>query len=193
MKPLAILLLSALTCLGQLVPSSPSVTLAWDDSPSTNVVNYFVYVGPQSGAYSTKLLAGLTNRFTVGSIKPGATYFFAVTATDDPSQLGGLPVQSDRESVFSNEVSYTSPTNPPPLPPTNLVVLTIQSNSLDAASIGWKDIGFGTIVPMTISNQVFRLKIAAAPVPSAVTNSTPSVRPASVLPPVPKLASPKSK
>jgi len=106
MKILAILMWSVMVCGAQLVPSNtpPSVTLAWDASPSTNIVHYNIYVGYNSGQYVDRLNTGNTNQFTIADLIAGKSYFFAATAVDSSGQ----------ESVFSNEVSYTAPGRPTP-------------------------------------------------------------------------------
>jgi hypothetical protein len=187
---LAILLLSALTCLGQLAPSSPSVTLSWDPSPSTNVSHYWIYSGFNSGQYVDKLNAGPGTQFTVTDLIAGKTYFFAATASDINGQ----------ESIkFSNEVSYTVPL--PPLPPGSLTVtnpsvqITIQSKTTTALT--WSDVSVQS-APATGTNQVFRLKIGLVASSNSVTWAQVPQQPGNgdktiALPPIPKLVSPKSK
>ena len=191
MKPLAILLIFTSVCLGQLVPSSPSVTLAWDASPSTNVACYFIYSGFNSGQYVDKLNAGPGTQFTVTDLIAGKTYWFSATAADSDGQ----------ESVeFSNEVSYTVPL--PPLPPGALTVtnpsvrLTIQSGDLTSGQ--WNDTGLTGVTSATGTNQVFRLKIGLVASSNSVTwAQVPQQRGVAdktiALPPIPKLVSPKSK
>lgn len=81
--------------------STSQVTLAWNASQASGVVAYNVYCGPTSQTYTNMIsVPGATNA-TINGLKPGATYFFSVTAVD----VAGL------ESQFSNETSYTVPTN----------------------------------------------------------------------------------
>ena len=177
MRPISTLLLSASVCLGQLVPPpySPSATLAWNASPSTNVVCYWIYSGFNSGQYVDKLNAGPGTQFTVTDLIAGKTYWFAATAADGEWQ----------ESVLSNEISYTVP--PRIMPPGALTVtnpsvrLTIQSGDLSSGQ--WNDTGLTGTTQATGTNQVFRLRIAAVPV--ADTKPAP--------PQIPKLVSPKNK
>jgi hypothetical protein len=75
------------------------VTLAWDPSPGPNINGYTIYYGRQSLAYTGRLVLGNVTTGSVAGLIPGATYYFAATATD----AAGL------ESEFSNEVSYTVP------------------------------------------------------------------------------------
>ena len=92
------------------VPSSAfatgSVTLAWNPSISTDVAGYRIYYGLACGVYnSTISVAGSTaTNATVTGLVEGATYYFAATAVD---ALG-------IESQFSNETSYSVPTNSTP-------------------------------------------------------------------------------
>jgi len=76
-----------------------NVTLTWDPSPSTNVVEYRLYYGTASRAYTEILNVGPATTATVTNLVGGTTYYFAVTTVDD------LGLESD----FSDEVSYTPP------------------------------------------------------------------------------------
>jgi hypothetical protein len=75
------------------------VTLAWDASPNSNVVDYVVYSGVRSGLYSRSLSSHGKTNLTIPGLKKGVTYFFAVTAV----ALGGI------ESDPSAELRYASP------------------------------------------------------------------------------------
>jgi uncharacterized repeat protein (TIGR01451 family) len=83
-------------CLG--LRADQSVSLAWDQSPDTNVVGYAVYYGNSSGAYDSRLDVGTNTTATV-RLAGGLTYFFVATSYD----AEGL------ESEASNEVSYSVP------------------------------------------------------------------------------------
>jgi hypothetical protein len=80
-----------------ILPGSYSVTLAWNPSPSTNVVGYNVYCGLASGDYDSVESVTGTN-VTITGLAAGTTYYFAATAVD------ALGV----ESPFSNETRYTT-------------------------------------------------------------------------------------
>jgi hypothetical protein len=73
------------------------VSLAWNASASPGVTGYRVYVGTQSGTYTTIYPTGNQTTFTVPSLNPGR-YYFAVKAVD----AGG------NESPFSNEVTKST-------------------------------------------------------------------------------------
>ncbi len=87
--------------------ATPSVTLAWNASPGTNIVGYNLYYGVSSGVYTNVLPAGNVTNAVVSNLVQGVTYYFAATSLSDI----GL------ESVYSTEVSYAVPvslTNQPP-------------------------------------------------------------------------------
>ena len=58
---------------------------------------YRVYWGTSTRTYGTSAQAGASTSYTIGSLQPGRTYYFAVTAYD----ATGL------ESAFSAEASKT--------------------------------------------------------------------------------------
>ena len=91
-----------------------SVTLAWNPSISTNVAGYKIYYGLASGVYNNTISVGSSTNVTVTGLVEGTTYYFAATAVD------ALGV----ESQFSNETSYSVPTNSTPTAPPTLNTLT---------------------------------------------------------------------
>ena len=114
-----------------------SVTLAWNPSISTNVAGYKIYYGLACGVYcNTISVAGSTaTNATVTGLVEGATYYFAATAVD---ALG-------IESPFSNETSYSVPTNstttwPPTLDPLTDMIINenagLQTVNLTGISCG---------------------------------------------------------
>jgi hypothetical protein len=75
-----------------------AVTLAWDAPNGTDpIVRYNLYVGTVSGQYSAPMPLGNVVTTTVNL--PAGSYYAVVTAVDT----------ANRESVFSNEVSFTLP------------------------------------------------------------------------------------
>jgi len=82
---------------------SPSVTLNWDRSASSEVTGYRIYYGAASGNYTNSILVGNLTSNTVPGLTVGGAYFFAVVAFN----ASGL------ESVFSNEIGYTVPNGIP--------------------------------------------------------------------------------
>ncbi len=102
---------------------SSSVTLAWDPSPGPDIVGYTIYLGTNSGNYSTSVYVGNATSATLSNLVAGATYFFAATATDS----------SGLESEFSNEVSYTVPTVVVPPIPLSIQISSAASSSVNLA------------------------------------------------------------
>lgn len=89
-----------------------NVTLAWDRSPSVDVVGYKLYSGPVSRNYTNALGVGSATTGTISNVVASKTYFFAATAYD------GSGIESD----YSSEISYTVPT-PSTFPVKTLIVL----------------------------------------------------------------------
>ena len=118
-----------------LLPTA-SLTLAWDASASTNVMNYKIYYGTNSGSYPQVVSAGQATQTTIAGFTPGTTYYFAATASDST----GL------ESAFSTEISFTVPLGQPTLSlsmtgaksvvqwPTNYPGFTLQWSGSPAGS-----------------------------------------------------------
>ncbi len=67
--------LSIITAMG-----AQSVALAWNASSSTSVAGYYLYIGTQSGTYTTRLDEGRNTQATVTGLTEGLTYHFALTA-----------------------------------------------------------------------------------------------------------------
>lgn len=78
------------------LPGSYCVTLAWESSPSPEVIGYRIYYGAASGDYTNSIVVDNVPTHTVSGLASGVTYFFAVTAYD----------ANDVESSFSNEISF---------------------------------------------------------------------------------------
>jgi fibronectin type 3 domain-containing protein len=101
--PKYVVLLTCFAVCAALLPmtaaASQNIQMSWDPSPSPDVVNYTVYYGSASGAYSMAIPAGNNTELVIQGLSDGVTYYFAVTAADS---LGV-------ESELSNEVSYTVP------------------------------------------------------------------------------------
>jgi len=93
--------------------AASNVTLAWNPSISTNVAGYKIYYGLASGVYNNTISVGNTTNATVTGLVEGTTYYFAATAFD---ALG-------TESQFSNETSYSVPTNSTPI---NIIYVGVQ-------------------------------------------------------------------
>ena len=81
------------------VDTTGAIRLAWDASPDSSVVGYWVYYGNRSGIYQgyadTGPIANTPVNFTLTGLAKGQTYYLVVSAYD----------QYKDESDFSNEVS----------------------------------------------------------------------------------------
>ncbi|GJL69357.1 MAG: hypothetical protein NPIRA06_19920 [Nitrospirales bacterium] len=89
------------------------VTLAWNP-PSAEYGGFIVAYGTSSGNYTETQDVGAQAIFTVTSLNPGQTYYFAVKAYDRTRKT---------ESPFSNQVSVTLPiVNARPAPPKDVKV-----------------------------------------------------------------------
>jgi fibronectin type 3 domain-containing protein len=78
------------------------VSLAWDPSPDPDISGYKVHFGKVSRAQTESVDVGSVTQYTLMGLLDGTTYYFAATAYD----------RYGRESVFSNEVSTTTPSSP---------------------------------------------------------------------------------
>lgn len=118
--------------------TNQTVRLAWDKSPDATVTGYKLYTGSASRSYTNLINVGTNLTGTASNVIAGRTYYFAATAYNSV----GL------ESDFSNEVSYTVPTVPPP--PGNLR-LTFQMQSSGSPLGPFTNV---TGASVTITNQV---------------------------------------
>jgi hypothetical protein len=75
------------------------VSLAWNPSPDSNVVSYTVYFGLDGSYYSQAIPVGDALETPIYGLAPGATYHFAVSASD----------ADGNESPLSEEVTFTVP------------------------------------------------------------------------------------
>jgi hypothetical protein len=96
--------LGGLLILAALSPTvhGQSVTLAWNQSTNPTVAGYNIYYGGASGNYTNTLSVGNATNATISGLAQGTTYYFAATTYDS----------SGMESLFSSEVSYTTPILP---------------------------------------------------------------------------------
>lgn len=85
-----------------------TVNLAWNRNLEPNVTGYRLYYGTTPGSYTQQINVGNSVSASVSGLTVGTNYFFATTAYDS---LG-------IESPYSNEVSYTVPSQTPTPTPT---------------------------------------------------------------------------
>lgn len=96
------------------VPTTNTVTLAWDASTSASVLGYKIYYGPSSRTYTNSV--DVLNVLTTAIERPhGSTNYYAVTAYD----------LNDVESDYSTEVSL-APVRP--IPTYGLIFLQASTN-----------------------------------------------------------------
>ncbi len=99
----ALLMLASVT-LHAGTSTTNTVTFAWDQSSSPNIIAYTVY--SWTGTTTNTVGVGNTLSGTVSSLVSGVNYSFAVTATDN----------TGAESPFSNVITYTPPFTKPIAP-----------------------------------------------------------------------------
>jgi len=101
-------------CLFPTIALAGEVTLAWDP-PSAEYGGFILAYGTSSGSYSHTHDVGAQATYTVTSLNPGQTYYFAVKAYS-PAR--------DIESPYSNQVVATLPSidTTPPASPKNVQV-----------------------------------------------------------------------
>jgi hypothetical protein len=86
------------------------VTLAWNPSPDTNVIGYFLCWGVTSGVLTNRMDVGNATIGTLGGLQTNVTYYLTVIGYDG----------TGRESLPSNEVAYSVPVTPPVTPTLSL-------------------------------------------------------------------------
>ena len=80
-----------------------SATVHWQANIEPDLKGYNVYYGTTSRLYGPPVPVGNVTSYTIDDLKPGSTYYFAVTAVD----------LSGNGSGYSDEVQKTIPTNIP--------------------------------------------------------------------------------
>jgi hypothetical protein len=99
--------------------AADTLNLMWDPSPDSNVAGYLVYVGTQSGVYSSAYDVGNSTSFAYSNASAGQAYYFAVAAyfpgpvigtksTEVTGTSNGAPVllnPGNQSSIVGNPVS----------------------------------------------------------------------------------------
>lgn len=85
------------------VIAGQSVSLGWIPSPSPDAAGYAVYYGTASGSYDFRFDAGTNSTATITNLAQGFRYYFVVATYDG----------NNRESIPSNEVTYSAAYAPP--------------------------------------------------------------------------------
>jgi hypothetical protein len=148
-----------------------SAALAWDPSASPSVAGYAVYIGSESGDYSTRIDVGTNTTFDLDDLEVGTTNYIAVAAYGSDGS----------ESQPSSEIVYVVPgllqvstgSNPQGvmnmffavapghwyevLASADLVAWTSIWQSPVVATSGW--LAFSDPTPMTLARRFYRLAL----------------------------------
>lgn len=130
--------------------AADTLTLMWDPSPDSSVAGYLVYVGTQSGVYSTTYDVGPTTSFAYSNANAGQAYYFAVAAYFDGPVIGtkstevsgtsnGAPVllnPGNQSSVVGNPVSLQLSGSDPAGQPVSYGVTALPPGLALTASTG---------------------------------------------------------
>jgi hypothetical protein len=115
--------------------AAQSVTLAWNRDTDPTVVGYRLHDGTSSGNYTRTIEVGNTTTATVSNLTAGQTYYFAVTAYN---AVG-------RESLPSNQVSFTATATPTPVlgHPANYISYSGDFNRDGKQDVLWRNVNTG--------------------------------------------------
>lgn len=131
--------------------AADTLTLMWDPSPDSSVAGYLVYVGTQSGVYSTTYDVGNSTSFAYSNATAGQAYYFAVAAyfpgpvigtksTEvSGTSTGGAPVllnPGNQSSVAGNAVSLQLSGSDPAGQPVSYGVTALPPGLALTASTG---------------------------------------------------------
>jgi hypothetical protein len=148
-----------------------SVTLAWDPSPDSQVVGYYVYAGTTSGSTTNRFDAGNALNFRVAGLAYGKTNYFVVKAYD----------VNGNESDPSNEISYVAAFRI--LPPPKYELASAPSGSISSFQMSSNKTALASIA--TSTGDTYRLWATSdlrtwelVRTFTAITNSTPIEDPA---------------
>ena len=131
--------------------AAETLTLMWNPSTDSSVAGYLVYVGTQSGNYSTTYDVGNTTTFAYPNATAGQAYYFAVAAYSAGPVIGtksaevsgttngGAPVlvnPGNQSSVAGNQVSLQLSGSDPAGQPVSYGVTALPPGLAIAASTG---------------------------------------------------------
>ena len=104
------------------------ITVAWNNSPESDVAGYKVYYGTTPGNYSNTILVGNATTYTTNTLAEGYTYYFAVTAYDNNNNESGYSAEV-HETIQADDVT------PPAIP-------TISSHDIfeNKVSLAWGNV-----------------------------------------------------
>lgn len=109
------------------------VTLTWDANTDSQLGGYKLYYGQSRGTYIQAVDVGKQTTYILDGLKPGQTYYFAVTAYGS---------QGQEESAFSSEAQATVPAADP-APAANFTAT--QSSGRKALNVAFTDTSTGKI------------------------------------------------
>ena len=77
-------------------PRTKRVTLTWDKVPNATSYNVYLSNSPGVGRHKGSKISNIKSNYTTAELKPGATYYFVVTAVNESG-----------ESTESEEITFT--------------------------------------------------------------------------------------
>ena len=130
--------------------AADTLTVMWDPSADSNVAGYLVYVGTQSGVYSSAYDVGNTTSFRYSNASAGQAYYFAVAAyfpgpvigtksTEVSGSSNGAPVllnPGNQSSVVGNPVTLQLSGNDPSGQPVSYGVTALPPGLALTAATG---------------------------------------------------------
>ncbi|MGH7595796.1 MAG: T9SS type A sorting domain-containing protein [bacterium] len=121
--------------------------ISWQPNNEPDLAGYFVYYGVQTGFYNYRLAIGRQAEYTIRDLKPGMTYFIAVTAVDT----------AGNESAFSEQIRVRLPeaAGEDNTVPETLQLLPSFPNPFDTQKYNKTTFSFELHEPTRVKLQVF--------------------------------------